>query len=488
MKKIKRTGLLMLVTAISFASLLCSAQTASGPLGKVRKIRFRQDDAQPYMVSKVYELKHIGAADLTPWVLGAVKRYDKNSDVQRLNYGFKKEQFLVVSTPPEMMPYVDDIVKQLDIPSPKDANGSIVQGTGIYRFAYKPKMRSTYEMVFLVNLAVRSGDGFAYRNADSNIIYWKDSISDGKNILNWVKNLDRPVPQVNITLKVYEVRESTLRDFGVDYLAWKNGPGLNLMGFGAESLNFLASDKVMNTLTQKALDVMGNFNWGYGAFFVAPQFDMSFIKLLQQSGNAKISATASITMINKVGSYSVKFSPAYQNITKNQDNDKSAVVEGSDATLALTITNPSICFKALENQVNFNTGQIPDSLEAYETMAGNVLFDYNIVISSVAERNNFGQELTNSTRVDSDLTLAFKSEKLLASWQREQEIEQNIGIPFLCEIPVLKYIFGSTTTLKEKTFFYVTAKANLVHPESSLSKFAGRVISNAQMEEISENK
>ena len=105
-------------------------------------------------------------------------------------------------------------------------------------------------------------------------------------------------------------------------------------------------------------------------------------------------------------------------------------------------------------------------------------------MATVVERNNFGQELSDVSEVDSDLTLEMKSEKLLASWNREQEVEQNIGIPFLCEIPVLKYIFGSTTKVKEKVYFYVTAEANLVHPESSLSQFAGRIISAAEMSDM----
>ena len=55
-------------------------------------------------------------------------------------------------------------------------------------------------------------------------------------------------------------------------------------------------------------------------------------------------------------------------------------------------------------------------------------------------------------------------EKLLASYVREQDVEQTIGIPFLVKIPVLKYLFGTTTSLKERTYIIVTAEANLVHP------------------------
>ena len=33
------------------------------------------------------------------------------------------------------------------------------------------------------------------------------------------------------------------------------------------------------------------------------------------------------------------------------------------------------------------------------------------------------------------------------------------------KIPVLKYLFGTTTSIKEKTYIVVTAEASLVHPD-----------------------
>ncbi|MFA7232398.1 MAG: hypothetical protein WC071_14085 [Victivallaceae bacterium] len=448
----------------------------------------RQDDAQSYMVTKVFQLKYALANDLTPWVLGAVKRYDVNSSVERLNYKTKKEQFLVVTTAPEMMPYIDDMINKMDRPGKKDEYGSIVEGTGIYRFSYNPKHRSADEMVFILNNAVKSGDGIVYRNPDSNIIYWKDSKSDGETVLKWAENLDRPVPQVRIDIKVYELRESTLRDIGIDYLAWKNGPGLNLFSTGLESLNFLGSDQVIDSLLQNSMDVFGNFSYSFGGFFVAPAFDMSFVRVLQQSGKAEISANASLTMLNIAKTYSIKFAPEYQNIVKDSKNDRSAVVAGSNTAFGMSIKNPTICFQAPKNLIG-KAGELPYSKDAYEKeLSGSVLFDYNVTINSTVERNNFGQELNQSSVVDSDLTLEMNTEKLLASWNQENEVEETIGIPYLCELPVLKYIFGTTTTIKEKTFFFVTAQAVLVHPESSLSKFAGEVISASQMADLEKQK
>jgi type II secretory pathway component GspD/PulD (secretin) len=467
----------LLTAVVAFALLQGGSMFAE----KVKKIRFKQDDAQPYMVTKVYELKNMRADDLVPWVLGAVKRYDIQSTVERLNYKPRKEFFLVVTTPPEMMPYVDDMIQKFDRPGERDSDGSLIEGTGIFRYAYKPKYRSTEEMVYLLNNAVKSGDGQVYRNPDSNIIYWKDSPSDSGDLLTWVQRFDRPVPQVNITINVFEVRESTLRDIGIDYLAWKNGPGLNMFSTGLESLDFLSTDVISNPLFQKGLEAFSNVSYSFGGFFVAPQFDMSFVRCLQQSGLAKLSATASLTVINnESGTYTVKFAPQYQNINK-ENNDRTSVVIGANTAMGMVLKGPTICFHSPQDRIGKN-GELEFSREAYEKLlSGAVIFSYNISTNNVVERNNVGDELTEFSNVNSDITLAFKTEKMLASWGLESNTTETIGIPFLSDIPYLKYLFSSETTVKDKTFFFVSANAELVHPESSLSPFARRVISATEM-------
>ena len=39
----------------------------------------------------------------------------------------------------------------------------------------------------------------------------------------------------------------------------------------------------------------------------------------------------------------------------------------------------------------------------------------------------------------------------------------------LVQIPVLKYLFGTTTSIKERTYIVVTAQASLIHPDGHLA-------------------
>ena len=93
------------------AAVLLAAGIAGVPLlhgapqdEKVRTIKLLQDDGQIRIVSKVYELKHLKATDVRPFVEAAVKRYSASSNVERVNYPYGKKQMIIVSTGEDFIP------------------------------------------------------------------------------------------------------------------------------------------------------------------------------------------------------------------------------------------------------------------------------------------------------------------------------------------------------------------------------------------------
>ena len=72
-------------------------------------VRLVQDDAQDYMVSRIFLLKHIQANDIAPFVLGMVKRYNMNSTVSNIQYTQAQQEILTVTCPEGMMPFVQDM-------------------------------------------------------------------------------------------------------------------------------------------------------------------------------------------------------------------------------------------------------------------------------------------------------------------------------------------------------------------------------------------
>jgi type II secretory pathway component GspD/PulD (secretin) len=468
----KRKGLFLAAGLI-----LAAAQFSAVYAEKVKKLEFLQDDAQEPFVSKVYSLQYVKAVDITPFVLGAVKRYNINSTVERLSYTEGKKQFLLVSTPPAMLAYVDEIIKNLDRPGgDPDKTGSVIDGAGIFRYAYLPKHRSTDVMVAALNAAVKDNSGIVYRDPASNLIYWKDTPGRGQTILAWAKAFDRPSPQVELEFKVYEVRTSVLDDIGVDYLAWKNGPGLNIFQAGLESASFQTVEKFLSNMDQFS-------SFSYGGFFTAPQFDLSFVRALSQGGLAKVSSAGSLTVVNNyANTYNVKICPQFQNIEKDS-SDKTAVVNGANAEFALTVARPVICFTATGEKDQIYKGDTFDQT-TYKSMTGTIQFGYTLSVNNVVERNNRGTELTESNAIASSLTFELQGEHLLGAFDQAQKVEQTIGIPFLSDIPILKYLFGTTTTIDADTKVFVTVTGRLVHPEDGYEKWTGKLLTETDFPAI----
>ena len=457
----------MLKAAKNALLFFCVLGCLYGDEPKTQTLRLVQDDAQDYMVSKIYVLKYVQANDITPFVMSIVKRYNNNSIVNCIEYGNNNEQILTVTCPVGMMPYVDDFIKMVDRNVEIDGKvpGDIIKGTGITRAVYRPKYRSGQDLInVIVNAVIGEGPyGSVYGyDQNSNQIYWKDNASNSEFIYQFLDFLDRPPPQINLTFNVYEVRESSLRDIGIEYLAWKNGPGLNIFQAGFDAFGITSGGTAAIQAASGPL----------GGFFFAPQFDASFIRVLQQNGKATLQNTSNLTVSNSdTQSYEIMFNPQLQNIVKT-NNDQTSVGASSVAQdglnqIYMKIIKPIACLHSGE-EIDFS---IPSYRPGqYDGVPGTLFFGYDVQAANVVERNNYGTELVETTQLQGNSTIDLYQEKILASWDKEEEVEQTIGVPFLSEIPVLKYFFGTTTTSVEKTHVYLTVTAEILNTSPNREK------------------
>jgi len=475
----KRILALALPLALTGAEAL--AQAADAAPSAVKTLRFVQDDAQDYMVSKIYHLKYAQSNDLMPFLMGIVMRYNLNSTVNCIEYGDNNAQMLTVTCPVELMPYVDDFVAKADRPIKIDGKvpDEIIRGTGITRAVYRPKYRSGQNLLdVLVNSVIGAGpysSVYAW-DANSNQIYWKDNSSNTEYVYEFLGYLDRPAPQITLTFTLYEVRESTLRDLGIEYLAWKNGPGLDLARVGWDVFS----------VTSAGTAAIQAASGPVGGFMFAPQFDASFIRALQQSGNAKIQNSASITVSNSdTSSYSIAFNPEFQNILKSS-NDRTSVgsttlsLPNDFNQLALQIDQPIVNVRYGSPQSGFPDNEIFSVTDYspgdYAKMDGTLFFGCTMQTASVIERNNLGAEAIETHTFSTNMLIPLNAEAIVGRWDEVQEVEQTIGIPWLVRVPILKYLFGTTTTSTEKVSLYLTAHARLMNTSALAGFRAGDLV------------
>ena len=213
------------VVILATASMVCFSSAVKAE-EKVQKITFIEDDAQKNMASKIYTLKHTKSADIAPFIRSAAVRYCEESNVSTVEDTANNRQMLIVSTGEDMIEHIDKLITKLDRPAKVEKDSNIT-GDGIAYGVYQPQFRATPGMVdIIVKGEISSGEADSDVRLDSkrNMFYFKDTpatVEDIKNKLAW---LDKPIPQVRLEMKVYQVRDSDLKDIGIDYLAWKTVP------------------------------------------------------------------------------------------------------------------------------------------------------------------------------------------------------------------------------------------------------------------------
>jgi hypothetical protein len=462
------------------------------PTDHTRTITLLEDRDQTFMTTKVYELKNTIAADLRPFVEGAVVRANPESNCSRLTYGVGKTNFLSVHMPIWMVPYIDDMVTQLDRPGEADAEGSVIAGTGIYRFSYMPKHRSSQS---LLNLVVTprflSGDGIYFRDPVTNLFYWKDSKSDGEDFAKWIKFFDRPVPQMELSINVYEINDNDLRELGIDYLAWKNGPGADIFQSGFDFLN--SRDFGDTSSDYNPLDISNFASHSWGGFLVAPNIDATFVRMLAQKGKAKVASSAKLTVVNDwnnvadafgnvsnpaafaAARYRIQLDPQYQVITK----------DGNQAITVAAAAAPRIQFYLRDPVINFNPeANALNPMESNDwATAQAAVINFGWVLSirdTIVEQSNTGNDVANDYDFRSRMSLAAGTEKLMASYSKVHETDQDNGVIGLSEIPGVKYLFGAEMDSKTTTRIFVTVSASPVKPETNPSPWAGKIIEKAE--------
>ena len=82
------------------------------------------------------------------------------------------------------------------------------------------------------------------------------------------------------------------------------------------------------------------------------------------------------------------------------------------------------------------------------------------------ESNSFSGGLTLDTGV----------ERLIGAFAKHVEVEQYIGMPFLGDIPILKFLFGWESTVDSKLKVFVTMTAIPAGIEHVPTPAAGKVI------------
>jgi len=416
-----------------------------------RQVEVVSDNDADTIVSKIYKLKSAKAADLIPYITHAVDSAigEKNAQVTSVTafrYGMDEEDAIVVTMKESMIKDIDDMVQKIDRPG--------LNGSGLFNFEYNLKNR--HNMDFFADFVNILSAKTRISTINGEKIIWKSNKGYGILGMKWLKRLDKLVPRSEVTFNIYEVSEDNVKDIGVDYSSWlydvQNG------GIAPFTHSFSFTDS-RNASGEWQESTTNNF-----------QFNASFIRMLQQKGIANLATSGSIMIKNNMAP--LPFDPALLALmTPAQQQLYKLLTPSYNAELNLVASSDN------------NTGTLIESL--YDVTEVNIKCAPTLYYDS--DFSNLRWEITaqnndNVHSMVSETKLANGEEKILFSYNRQHDVTQYNGMPFLGKIPYIKYLFGDEIMSKVNSKVFVTVQVKPIQG-SNIYGVAEDIITKSAIEE-----
>ncbi|MFA6104766.1 MAG: hypothetical protein WCV67_20075 [Victivallaceae bacterium] len=308
------------------------------------KVHFIRNNTDPYVVTKVYEIKYADIYELRPLIISAVrskKITQDNTYVEVIRYN-NGARFLIISAEADRFGKqengqgIDEIVKTLDQPK-------IINSSGTVRYVYFPKYRNAAELRELVwnvgSTHVYDGvkpiynmDSFYELQQGQDQVLVEPSLNalflaipgwSKKAIDSMLQYYDQPILQAEIKFVVYEIYAENDGKIGADFQSWKNNDGVDLLSAGGRYRSNWASTWA-GGIEQNGSNKTQFFNFN-------PKWNSKYLDFLVSKGKAKVKNSGNVLVKNN--------ETAVINATTRVFYDQ--YVPNSDKTLAQYVTAPS---------------------------------------------------------------------------------------------------------------------------------------------------
>ena len=268
---------------------------------ETEQITFVNTNNDPYVYTKVYKLKHADPYEIRPYVMAAIRsrRVDTSvTKVEAVKYQDGTGMLLVSAEEYRFFPVengmsLDQIIEMLDRPN-------LASEAGRRFFLYYPKYFDSVTLAGLIrkvgmqhagdNAELQGGIDTVVPDTKLNTLMFYASPNSEPQILKMLKEYDTPTSQALVNYTIYEIESDNDGNLGVDFQAWKNGPGADLFAAGSRYLNGwnLRTGNISNLVKSAHVSYI-NFN---------PKWNSRYLDFLVSKGKAKVVTSGSLNIGN----------------------------------------------------------------------------------------------------------------------------------------------------------------------------------------------
>ena len=350
---------------------------------------------------------------------------------------------------------IDTLVAMLDSPS----MGPLSFGSQM--FIYMPKYVPARNLMPLIqNMGMNiqdvtelwQGSDLVAYDPDLNWLIFDVTNYSSYNVAAMLEKYDVPIPQVRMKITVYEIYKEQDDKMGIDFQSWKNNEGADFFSGGGRFRNNWAA--MYNQTPALAL----NYGSERTSFYnFNPKWNTRYLDFLVSKGNAKIVHSGELCIRNASSAYLDRTTQIFYMDTSTPVNNA--------ATLPDTGVGPYELLSALIGEVmptdipvgKGNQQVVTRSTAGYgftlnvKNVSVNLdetSFDITATNTSlIGFESNGAPRISKGSSVAQTISLPHGKNSFIIGGLRKQEtVKSRTGIPWLCEIPVLEYIFGTVST------------------------------------------
>lgn len=379
------------------------------------------------------------------------------------------DNWLQVIVPKYMVPYIEEATKSLDVEWLKQGRD------GSYSVSYFAKYR---ESGSLDEIALRyAGDGTSIVDPVLNTTTLRDDLYRVTRYQFACEEFDLPPPQAHLVFKVYEVDTNNDLKLGVDWSAWKNGPGRSLFDLilgGQDS--HLSYDNATGNFDPNlgALTLVGG---GSGAVHAeASQYLLSanylltsaFLDFLRVKGKARVLAQPEIfaftgqdatwSSVDQVLSFQSSPDPTSANGISPTRLNKVFVAADPNNPPAVVPVDIGNDFSAHNRFLNHKVGaELGITLNVHPVVGTESSeVEMELITSDLAGTTPQGTPIITHNRMVMKIRLVDGQPVVLGGLTRCENIDGSNKAPWLGDIPVLGYLFGQENRFDRRKELVIT--------------------------------
>jgi len=429
-------------------------------------VHFVRGNTDPFVITKVYELKHANPYAIRGYLLSVVKGVQINeSPVQVDSIKFNDGRGVVLVSAEDYRfenkgkgDSIDEIIAELDQPNMNYTSGKP-------RMIYFPKVNAAANLREMVMNVGASGNDVEFTHGVDRLV-----VDGGLNALfiaapfwSWnaikeqLEQYDVPMPEIRLSYELYEISTENDDKLGVDFQSWKNNDGVDFFSVGGRYRN--------NWARTFAGGVNGSHSSRTDFFNFNPKWNTKYFDFLTSTGRAKVVTQGVITAKNRRKSeISVGSGLFYEEEDPIEDTsiNNGIVIDGKPKL-------PAGADLPLEHGNRQNTKASEGfkfTLEVTPIVTGKAsILPVKVSGVSLLGWNGDGTPRLNQSEFETEIHLGYEARDFVIGGIKRKQIVRSVsGLPILKDIPILGWAFSTESESARETELVLSVHAELATP------------------------